>query len=68
MSDKRIKKLQDNLKYPPVRFPRELRDALQEEANDLARSRGKETMSIADYVAERRAEWIEAETEPEEEG
>lgn len=57
-----------NDQFPPVRFPRQLRDDLQAEADDLAQSRGKKTMSIAEYIAEKRLEWIAAETEPEEEG
>lgn len=57
-----------NDQFPPVRFPRQLRDDLQKEADELAQSRGKKTMSIAEYIAERRLEWIAAEQEPEEEG
>jgi hypothetical protein len=58
----------DNTEYPPVRFPKTLRDELQEEANERARSRGRKNMSIAEYIAERRLEWIGLETELEEEG
>lgn len=54
--------------YPPVRFPRTLRDELQKEANDLARDRGRESMSIADFVAEMLVAWRKANTDLDEEG
>lgn len=57
-----------NYEYPPVRFPRQLRADLQEYANDIARSRGKERMSIADFVAEMFVEFKAKDLEPEEEG
>ena len=58
----------ENDQYPPVRFPRKLRDELQESANALAQERGRQKMSIADFVAEMHTEWKTKELEPEEEG
>lgn len=57
-----------NDQYPPVRFPRQLRDDLQKSANALARDRGRQKMSIADLVAEMYTEWKSKDLEPEEEG
>lgn len=55
-------------KFPKVRFPKELRDGLAEEAEERAVSRGinPKKYSIADYIGERRIEWNQNEQEPEE--
>lgn len=54
--------------FPPVRFPRKLRDDLQESANELAQERGRQKMSIADFVAEMHTEWKAKNTDSSEEG
>lgn len=57
-----------NDQFPPVRLPRKLRDDLQTEANEIARSRGKNKMTIADLVAEMWVEYKDRNSESEEEG
>lgn len=57
----------ENDTHPPVRFPRQLRDELQESANELAKERGKQKMSIADLVAEMYVDWKAKDLDPEEE-